>query len=86
MDREDSDMCSYFGGSSNWLQPRPPLQAIPTQLAEKINAKQKSIPRYETGTSLPSLKTLVKIAKILEKSASYFLDEQGEEARENQFT
>ena len=46
-----------------------------TQLAEKINAKQKSISRYETGASLPSLKTLVKIAKILRKPAGYFLEE-----------
>ncbi|MBA7491721.1 hypothetical protein ES702_02269 [subsurface metagenome] len=33
------------------------------------------ISRYETGASLPSIKTLVKIAKILKKPASYFLDE-----------
>lgn len=46
-----------------------------TQLAQKINAKQKSISRYETGMSLPSLETLVKIAKALKKPASYFLDE-----------
>jgi len=24
VDREDSDMCSYLGESSNWLQPGPP--------------------------------------------------------------
>jgi len=46
-----------------------------TQLAQKINSKQKSISRYETGASLPSIKTLVKIAKILKKPASYFLDD-----------
>ncbi len=46
-----------------------------TQLAEKINAKQKSISRYETGASLPSIKTLVKIAKVLKKPTGYFLDE-----------
>ena len=46
-----------------------------TQLAKKINAKQKSISRYETGISLPSIETLVKIAKVLKKPASYFLDE-----------
>ena len=45
-----------------------------TQLAQKIKANQKSISRYETGASLPSLGTLVKIAKALKKSASYFLD------------
>lgn len=46
------------------------------QLAEKIKAKQKSISRYETGTSLPSIETLVKIAKTLKKPVGYFLNEQ----------
>ena len=46
-----------------------------TQLAKKIDAKQKSISRYETGASLPSITTLVKIAKILKKPTGYFLDE-----------
>ena len=45
------------------------------QLAQRISAKQKSISRYETGASLPSIKTLVKIAKVLKKPAGYFLDE-----------
>ena len=45
------------------------------QLAKKIKAKQKSISRYETGISLPSLETLIKIAKVLKKPAGYFLDE-----------
>ncbi len=51
------------------------LDLTQTQLAQKINSKQKSISRYETGASLPSIKTLVKIAKILKKPAGYFLDE-----------
>ena len=46
-----------------------------TQLANKIKAKQKSISRYETGASLPSIETLVKLAKTLKKPAGYFLDE-----------
>ena len=46
-----------------------------TQLANKINAKQKSISRYETGASMPSIATLVKIAKVLKRPAGYFLDE-----------
>ena len=46
-----------------------------TQLAKKIGAKQKSISRYETGTSLPSIETLVKIAKVLKRSPWYFLEE-----------
>jgi len=51
------------------------LDLTQTQLAEKINAKQKSISRYEAGASLPSIRTLVKIAKTLKKPAGYFLDE-----------
>ena len=46
-----------------------------TQLANKIKAKQKSISRYETGASLPSIETLVKLAKALKKPVGYFLDE-----------
>ena len=46
-----------------------------TELAEKISAKQKSISRYENGISLPSIETLVKIAKVLKKPAGYFLDD-----------
>jgi len=57
------------------LEPRPPMQPIPTQLAEKINGKQKSISGYETGATLPSLKTLLKITKVLKRPAGYFLDE-----------
>ena len=46
-----------------------------TQLARRIKSKQKSISRYETGASLPSIETLVKLAKALKKPAGYFLDE-----------
>ncbi|MFA5087641.1 MAG: helix-turn-helix transcriptional regulator [Candidatus Omnitrophota bacterium] len=45
-----------------------------TDLANKISSKQKSISRYENGISLPSLETLVKIAKVLKKSTAYFID------------
>ncbi|MFH1505281.1 MAG: helix-turn-helix transcriptional regulator [Candidatus Omnitrophota bacterium] len=44
------------------------------QLAKKINTLQKSISRYETGASVPSIETLVKISKALKKSAGYFLE------------
>ena len=54
---------------------RVELDLTQTQLAQKINTQQKSISHYETGASLPSLKTLVKIAKVLKKPAGYFLDE-----------
>ena len=51
------------------------LDLTQTQLAEKIDGKQKSISGYETGGSLPSIKTLVKIAKVLKKPAGHFLDD-----------
>lgn len=47
----------------------------PTRLAQKIDSKQKSISRYETGASLPSIRTLVTIAKVLQKSTGHFLDD-----------
>ncbi len=46
-----------------------------TDLADKIKAKQKSISRYENGLSMPSIDTLVKIAKALKKKPAYFLEE-----------
>ena len=54
---------------------RVELDLTQTRLAEKINAKQKSISRYENGASLPSIKTFVKIARVLKKATGYFLDE-----------
>lgn len=45
------------------------------QLAAAIGAMQKSISRYETGISLPSLETLERIAKALKKPFAYFLDD-----------
>ncbi len=54
---------------------RVELDMNQTDLAVKIKAKQKSISRYETGLSMPSIETLVKIAKALKKSTSYFLEE-----------
>lgn len=55
---------------------RVELDLNQTELAKKIKAKQKSISRYETGLSMPSIETLVKIAKVLKKPAGYFLEEQ----------
>jgi len=54
---------------------RVELDLTQSQLANKIKAKQKSISRYETGASLPSIETLVKIAKVLKRPAGHFLDE-----------
>ena len=51
------------------------LDLTQTQLTQRINTQQKSISRYETGVSLPSIETLVKIAKVLREPAGYFLDE-----------
>ena len=46
-----------------------------TKLADRIHAKQKSISRYESGLSMPSIETLVKIAKALKKPAGHFLED-----------
>ena len=46
------------------------------QLAELIKAKQKSISRYETGAAVPSIETLEKVAKALDRSFGYFLDDE----------
>ena len=54
---------------------RVELDMNQTEFAEKIGAKQKSISRYETGLSMPSIATLMKVAKVLKKPAGYFLDE-----------
>ena len=54
---------------------RVELDMNQTEFAEKIGAKQKSISRYETGLSVPSIATLMKVAKVLKKPASYFLDQ-----------
>lgn len=45
------------------------------QLAAQIKANQKSISRYENGVAVPSIETLLKVAKVLEKPVGYFLDE-----------
>jgi|SRR5690348_9868765 len=57
------------------------------QLASAIGSMQKSISRYETGLSLPSLETLEKISRALKKPFGYFLDEilQGTELGRGQF-
>jgi transcriptional regulator with XRE-family HTH domain len=54
---------------------RVELDLNQSELAAKIGAKQKSISRYENGLSMPSIDTLVKIAKVLKKPAGYFLEE-----------
>jgi len=54
---------------------RTELDLTQTQLTQKIKSKQKSISRYETGASLPSIRTLVKIARVLKKPAGHFLEE-----------
>lgn len=54
---------------------RVELDLNQSELAEKIGAKQKSISRYENGLSIPSIQTLMKIAKTLKKSAAYFLED-----------
>ena len=45
-----------------------------TELAKRIGATQKRISHYETGESIPSLETLLKMAETLEKPVNYFID------------
>ena len=54
---------------------RVELDMNQTEFAEKIGAKQKSISRYENGLSVPSIATLMKVAKVLKKSVGHFLEE-----------
>ncbi len=54
---------------------RVELDLTQTQLAEKINGKQKSISGYEIGATLPSIRTLIKIARVHKKPAGHFLDD-----------
>lgn len=54
---------------------RVELDLTQDDLAKKIDAKQKSISRYETGLAMPSIETLLKIAKVLKKPAGHFLEE-----------
>lgn len=73
--REKRQMVSEESGGGIRLA-RIVLDLTQTQLAQKINSKQKSISRYETGALLPSIRTLIKIAKVLKKRAGYFLEKQ----------
>ena len=52
------------------------LDITQEDLAEAIKAKQKSISRYETGASLPTLETLEKMTQVLKKPFGYFLDDK----------
>ena len=54
---------------------RVELDMTQVDLADAIKSKQKSISRYETGLSLPSLETLEKMSKALKKPFGYFLGE-----------
>lgn len=53
---------------------RVEMDMTQADLAEAVQILQKSISRYETGQSLPTLETLEKIAKKLKKTFGYFLD------------
>jgi len=52
------------------------LDLTQSDLADKIGTRQKSISRYETGYSMPSIRTFVKIANALKRKAAYFLVQQ----------
>ncbi|NGX63645.1 MAG: hypothetical protein KR126chlam6_01058 [Candidatus Anoxychlamydiales bacterium] len=55
---------------------RVELDMTQADLVEATGIMQKSISRYETGLSLPSLESLEKISKVLKKPFGYFLDDQ----------
>jgi len=44
-----------------------------TDFAKKIGANQKSVSRYENGQTVPTLETMAKIAKVLNRSVDSFL-------------
>jgi len=73
MGRKYLDVGSYLGSGSNWLQPRPPVFNIRWGSKPSQAHPPHHISRYETGTSLPSIKTLLKIAKVLKKTSRLFL-------------
>jgi DNA-binding XRE family transcriptional regulator len=54
---------------------RVELDLTQSELAKKIHTNQKSLSLYETGKVIPSLETLIKIAGVLKKTASHFIDE-----------
>lgn len=53
---------------------RVELDLTQAGLAGKIKAKQKNISRYESGGTIPSIETLMKIVKVLKKPVGYFLE------------
>jgi len=53
---------------------RVEMDMTQADLAQATEIMQKSISRYETGQSLPTLDTLERIAKVLKKPFGYFLD------------
>jgi transcriptional regulator with XRE-family HTH domain len=53
---------------------RVEMDMTQADLAQATKIMQKSISRYETGVSIPSLETLEKIAEALRKPFGYFLD------------
>jgi len=54
---------------------RVELDLTQTELAEKINARQKSISCYKTNALLSSIRTRLKIVKVFKRPAEYFLEE-----------
>ena len=46
------------------------------QLAKKVSTFQKTISLYEHGHLVPALEAMVKIAKVLKKPLSHFVEER----------
>jgi transcriptional regulator with XRE-family HTH domain len=47
-----------------------------TQLANRVGVNQSAISQYETGSTKPSLLTLIKIAKALDVTADALLEDE----------
>lgn len=45
------------------------------KLARELDVDQRTVARWESGEAAPSVERLLAIARILQKPASYFLDE-----------
>jgi len=51
------------------------------QLAERLHTKQESIARLESGSSLPSLSTVKKVAEALDATLEIYLRPRGKPTR-----
>ena len=58
----------------NLKEARKAKKMTQTELAQKLNLTKSAISKYENGQLDPSLKTLIEICKILDKTSDELLD------------